>query len=96
VKLKFTFKQMDSMESIKEYAELKSEKLSKFIQHPIDLHYFFSEEHGKFHTEMTLLADHNKYVSTGVDSSEETSVDMATEKMVAQLRKHKSKVQHYH
>jgi putative sigma-54 modulation protein len=92
MKVAFTFKNVEQHVLVKEHAEDKAEKIKKYVQHPIDMHFFVTQENAEVSTEITLLADHGRYSAKAIEAEALTSVDQAMHKLEAQLRKHKDKV----
>lgn len=91
MKLTFTFRHMSGDDELKAYADKKSQKIKKFMKHPIDLHFFFSQQNSQHRTEITVLADHMNYAAEAIEGNKFASVDQALERMESQLRKHKEK-----
>ena len=94
---KFTFKHLQALESIEEYARHRSEKIAKFAMHKdIKAHFIF--ETTKDYQQAEILLDSGKFHMSAVAKEQDlyTAIDKAIHRIETQLSKNKEKVQDHH
>ncbi len=87
-----TFRHMDSTETLKDYAQQKSQRLSKYLVEPVEIHWVLSVEKIRHIAEATIVA---KDVSIKAQESTHemyAAIDAATSKLETQVKKHKEKI----
>lgn len=85
----FSFKHMESSDSLRKYAEEKCEKLMKFFEGKIHLTWTFEKEHGEFIAHCHLLGNHMDFFGEGKANEAYATVDLAIAKIEKQVKKHK-------
>ena len=94
---KFTFKHLEPLDSITNYAESRFEKLDKFaMSKEMKIHFIFSVQKSDQTVEVLIDNGHNHYNVVATDPTLYTAIDKAVEKVGRQLAKHKEKVQNHH
>ncbi|QRN95818.1 ribosome-associated translation inhibitor RaiA [Archangium violaceum] len=96
MQLNITFRQFGSSDSLKEYAKEKVERVNKYLDRAGEAHVVLSLERHLHHAEITIHS--GSWVLRGRDKSEDmyASIDMAMDKIEAQLRKYKEKIKNHH
>ncbi len=87
-----TFKHMDTSDALRDYAEEKTERLSKYLSEPIEVHWFLSVEKIRHIADATVVA-----MGVTIKAQESTqdmysAIDAVADKLEKQVRKHKEKV----
>lgn len=85
----FSFKHMESSDSLRQYAEEKCEKIRKFFDGKIHLTWTFEKEHGEFIAHCHLLGNHMDFFGEGKANDAYATVDLAVAKIEKQVKKHK-------
>ncbi|MCC6276347.1 MAG: ribosome-associated translation inhibitor RaiA [Oligoflexia bacterium] len=94
---KFTFKKMEALESIKDYALNRINKMEKFALHKEPrVHFIFSVQKADQIAEVTLDAGQHHYAAKAKDPVLYAAIDKVVDKLERQLMKHKEKVQAHH
>lgn len=90
-----TFRHLPSSDALRDYAEEKAQKFSKYLLEPIDIHVILLVEKIRQIVEVNVQSKH--FTAHAVEESQDmyTSIDNVTEKVEAQLRKHKEKIKHH-
>lgn len=90
-----TFRHLESSEALKSYVESKTEKFEKFLHEPIEVHVVLEVQKIRQLAEATITAKNFKF--HGVEESENmyASIDLLTDKIERQLRKHKEIVKEH-
>lgn len=91
-----SFRHMDSSEALKEYAIEKSDRLLKYLQEPIEVHWVLSVEKIRHAADATVVANGVKIKANEETKDSYSAVDMVIDKLEKQLRKHKEKVKDHH
>ena len=94
---KFTFKHLEPLDCIKDYALSKMDRLEKFSLHKEErIHFIFSAK--KEIQTAEILVDigpvHHSAIAT--EDTLYAAIDSAMDKMERQLQKHKEKLQDHH
>lgn len=97
MEFKFTFKHLEPLQSITDYAQGRFEKLEKFaMSKEMKIHFIFSVQREDQTAEVLIDYGTNHYTATAKDPTLYTAIDKAVEKVERQLLKHKEKVQNHH
>jgi putative sigma-54 modulation protein len=95
--LNVSFKHMDSSNTLRAYAEEKSERLKKYFKGKITITWNFVIENQTRVAHCHLLGNHMNYFAESANGDFYASVDEAIERIERQLRKHKEIVKdHLH
>ncbi len=87
-----TFKKMDSSEPLKTYVDKKLEKFDRLLESPAEAHVVLSIEKIRHIAEITLTCDRLKIHAKEASENMYASIDTLTDKVRAQLKKHKEKL----
>lgn len=93
---KFTFKHMQALESIEEYAKHRIEKISKYTLHKeLKVHFIFETQ--KTYQKAEILIDSGKFHMSAEAREEDlySSIDKAVSRLEKQLVKNKEKIQEH-
>lgn len=94
---KFTFKHLEPLESITQYAQSHIEKLEKYKLHKdMKVHFIFSVQKEAQLAEVLVDSGGQHYTATASDPTLYAAIDMVVDKIDHQLRKHKDKIQNHH
>ncbi len=90
-----TFRHMESTEALKNYAEQRTEKLTKYLVEPVEVHWVLSVEKFRHKAEATLVAK-----NLSIKAHEETeemysTIDNLVAKLEKQCKKHKEKTKQH-
>jgi putative sigma-54 modulation protein len=96
MQLNITFRQFGSSDALKEYAKEKVERVNKYLDRAGEAHVVLSLERHLHHAEITIHS--GSWVLRGREKSEDmyASIDLAMDKIEAQLRKYKEKIKNHH
>jgi putative sigma-54 modulation protein len=96
MQLNITFRQFGSSDALKEYAKEKVERVNKYLDRAGEAHVVLSLERHLHHADITIHS--GAWVLRGKDKSEDmyASIDLAMDKIEAQLRKYKEKIKNHH
>jgi putative sigma-54 modulation protein len=96
MQLNITFRQFGSSEALKEYAREKVERVNKYLDRSGEAHVVLSLERHLHHAEITIHS--GSWVLRGREKSEDmyASIDLAMDKIEAQLRRYKEKLKNHH
>lgn len=91
--LSVTFRHMDAIDPLKEYAVEKLQKIRKYFPDPIQAHVVLSTEKHLHHADVNVTL-HNGIVLKGRESTEDmySSVDLVMAKIERQVRKYKERI----
>lgn len=92
----FTFRNLNSSESIKEHTRQKILKLDKYLLKPLSAHVVLSIDRHEHKAEITLVDMGREYVSIEKSTDMMASIDSAIHKIETQLRKTKEKIKNHH
>lgn len=89
----YTFRNLETTEALRDHAESKLERLSRYLIKPIKAHVIFSLD-DKFHhkAELTLIDNGVTYVGSDKSTDMYQSIDRAFEKIEKQLKKQHDKI----
>jgi putative sigma-54 modulation protein len=94
---KFTFKHLQPLESIENYAMTRIGKVDKLALHQEPkVHFIFSVQREDQVAEVIVNAGHIHLTAKAKDPTLYAAIDKAVDKMERQLHKHKEKVQNHH
>ena len=97
MELHYSFKQMDPSDSLREYTQEKSLKLTKYFHGKSHVTWTFSIEKLNRIVHCHLVGNHMDYFGEAMSEDFHTSIDSALEKIEKQIRKHKEIVKdHLH
>jgi putative sigma-54 modulation protein len=89
MRIAFTFRNIDSSDSLKNYASEKLSKLQKFMRAPLDLDVTYSMERHLHQVEVVLRSDGHTYIATEQTEDMYASIDKATDCLDQQVRRSK-------
>ncbi|CAG1066401.1 Ribosome hibernation promotion factor [uncultured bacterium] len=90
-----TFRHMDSSEPLKLYAEEKSERLSKYLAEPVEIHWVLSIEKIRHIADATVTANGVTIKAQGDTQDMYAAIDIVLDKLLGQAMKHKDKVKEH-
>jgi putative sigma-54 modulation protein len=90
----YTFRNVDSNETLKDYAREKLERINKYFPDPIKAHIVFSQQRGYLFDVDVLITLHNGLVVKGAEATEDmhSSIDLVMAKIERQLRRFKDRI----
>ncbi len=91
-----TFKNIDSSDAVRDHAVDKSQRFSKYVSGVIEVHWFLSVEKIRHQADVTIMANGVKIQAHEVSEDMYSAIDMASDKLEKQLRKHKDKITDHH
>lgn len=96
MQLNITFRQFGSSDALKEHVREKVERVNKYLDRAGEAHVVLSLERHLHHADITIHS--GSWVLRGRDKSEDmyASIDMAMDKIEAQVRKYKEKLKNHH
>ncbi|HXI10936.1 MAG TPA: ribosome-associated translation inhibitor RaiA [Thermodesulfobacteriota bacterium] len=86
-----TFRHMESSDALRKYAEEKSERLVKFLNEPIEIHWVLSVEKIRHIADTTVVANGATIKAQSNTQDMYSSIDTVMDKLEKQVRKHKEK-----
>ena len=86
-----SFKHLDVVESVKERAEKKTEKIKKFIKDITNINYTFSKDKLNHILEIVANAKGSQFIATAETSDYNLAIDECVDKIISQVKKHKDK-----
>jgi putative sigma-54 modulation protein len=87
MEIKVTFRHGEHDEELKDYAEKAIDKVTKFLYRPIEAQVLFIKEKSRRITEVTILADHNKFFASEQGEDFYLTFDKVIDKVEAQVKK---------
>lgn len=95
MQVNITFRHLESTEALKSYAREKVEHVQKFIDRPSEAHVVLYVDNLEHHADINLKA--GPFHLRGQAKSEDmyASIDLATDKIQKQLKKHKDKLRNH-
>ncbi len=92
MRINFTFRNLDSSDSIRHYASEKIARIQKYLRAPLDAEVTVSTERHLHRVDLSVSADGHHYV--GHEESEDmyASIDKAMDKLVRQVRETKATI----
>jgi len=96
MQLNITFRNLDSSDSLKEYAQDKVERVHKYLDRAGEAHVVLSLERHLHHADITIQS--GAWLLRGRETSEDmyASIDLAMDKIERQLRRYKEKLKTHH
>jgi putative sigma-54 modulation protein len=96
MQLNITFRNLDSSDSLKEYAQDKVERVHKYLDRAGEAHVVLSLERHLQHADITIQS--GAWLLRGRETSEDmyASIDLAMDKIERQLRRYKEKLKTHH
>lgn len=95
MKVSFTFKHVDTSESLMNYAEERLEKVEKFELQPMDVHFVISKDNHECAVEVAVLEGRRKFKASAISDDFYRSVEMVTNKLLRQMAKDKRRLKHH-
>lgn len=89
--MNFVFKKLSPTEALKSHLEKKVEKFQKYVNYPMEIHVILSLEKPFHAAEITCHAEHRHLVAVAKSKDLYESIDMAVNKIEAQLKKEREK-----
>ena len=91
-----TFRHVESTEALKDYAvEKVSRTCGKYLRDPLDAHVVLSVVKQRHLAEINVRAKHFDISAHERTQDLYSAIDLATDKLEAQLRKHKDRINHH-
>lgn len=87
---------MNASDAIRNHIDAKFEHIQKFLIKPIEVHVTLSVEKFRHTAEIVLSEQHFQAKAKEVTDDMYLSIDRALDKIEAQVKKHKEKVQEHH
>src|SRR5947208_1261267 len=96
MQLNITFRNLDSSDSLKDYAKEKCERVHKYLDRAGEAHVVLSLERHLHHADITIMS--GAWLLRGREKSEDmyASIDLAMDKIERQLRRYKEKLKTHH
>jgi putative sigma-54 modulation protein len=97
MELNITFRHMEPIDTLKDYAREKVERANKYLDRAGDAHVVLSiEARHLHHADITIHS--GSFVLRGREKSEDmyASIDLAMDKIERQLRRYKERLKHHH
>lgn len=94
--MNITFRHLDPIDSLKNYAQEKVERVNKYLDSASEAHVVLSLERHLHHADITIHS--GPYVLRGREKSEDmyASIDLAMDKIERQLKRYKEKLKSHH
>src|SRR5215469_11069891 len=91
-----TFRNLDAIDSLKDYANEKVERVKKYLDRAGEAHVVLSLERHLHHADITIHS--GAFLLRGREKSEDmyASIDLAMDKIERQLRRYKEKLKRHH
>lgn len=96
MQLNITFRHLDPIDSLKNYAREKVDRAHKYLDTAGEAHVVLSLERHLHHADITITS--GAFVLRGREKSEDmyASIDLAMDKIERQLRRYKERLKHHH
>lgn len=96
MQLNITFRHLDPIDSLKNYAREKVERVNKYLDKATEAHVVLSLERHLHHADISIHSGH--FLLRGKERSEDmyASIDLAMDKIERQLKRYKEKLKHHH
>ncbi len=91
--LSITFKNIDSSEHLKKYAQEKLDRLDKLLDHPGSADLVLRLEHQSRVAEVSLKSNHISIHAKEENTGMHAAIDLVTDKLKRQITKNKEKLQ---
>ena len=94
MQLDVTFRNIDSSDALKTYANQKVERVKKYVDRPMEAHVVLSTERHEMHADIQIHVHQSNLVLRGksVHNDMYAALDLAIDKIERQLRRYKSKL----
>lgn len=96
MQLNITFRQLDPIDSLKNYTREKVERVNKYLDKAGEAHVVLSLERHLHHADISIQS--GSFLLRGREKSEDmyASIDLAMDKIEKQLKRYKEKLKHHH
>ena len=94
--IKITYKHLESTPALDEMTERKSEKLKKYFDGKLNLHWNFCVEKQNHIAHCHLTGSHMDYFAEATTSSIYSSIDAVVMALEKQIRKNKEQLKNHH
>lgn len=96
MQMNITFRHLDPIDSLKNYAREKVDRVNKYLDRTTEAHVVLSLERHLHHADITIHS--GTYVLRGKEKSEDmyASIDLAMDKIERQLKRYKEKLKAHH
>jgi putative sigma-54 modulation protein len=96
MQLNITFRHLDPIDSLKNYAREKVERVNKYLDKATEAHVVLSLERHLHHADISIHS--GNFLLRGKERSEDmyASIDLAMDKIERQLKRYKEKLKHHH
>ena len=91
-----TFRHLDSSDPLKEYATDKTERLTKYLLEPVEVHWVLSVEKIRHTAAATVTANGLRIKAQEETADLYSAIDSVLDKLENQVRKHKEKLKDHH
>lgn len=96
MQITITARHFDLTNAIKDHIEESSERLDRYFDHIMNVHFILVLENNQSHVEMVLHAPRNIFRTDALDKDMYLAIDSAIDKMEAQVKKLKDKWTDHH
>ena len=86
MRVSFTFRNLESSEALKNYANEKIAKLQKYLHAPLDAEIILSMERRLHRVDVSVLADGERYAGHEASDNMYASIDGVLDKLLRQVR----------
>ncbi|MGE0787173.1 MAG: ribosome-associated translation inhibitor RaiA [Sandaracinaceae bacterium] len=86
MKVNFTFRNVESSENVKRYAQEKIAKMQKYLRSPLTADVILSIERHHQRVELSVRADGERYAANHESEDMYASIDLAIDKIDRQIR----------
>ncbi len=90
-----TFRHLEPSQAVKDYVQSKTEKFYKFLHEPIEVHVILEVQKLTHKAEVNVRAKNVKYHGVEESPNLYASIDLVTEKIARQIKKHKEIVKEH-
>ncbi len=95
MKITVTFRHMETSPALQEYVAHRIDLMSKFLIKPTDVHVIMSVEKHRHRAEVVLHEQNFRATADEVSDDMYKSLDVALDRIVTQVKKHKEKIQEH-
>lgn len=96
MQVSITFRHMNASDAIRNHIDSKLEHMKKFLIKPVEVHVILAVEKFRHTAEIVLSEQHFQAKAKEVTDDMYLSIDRALDKIEAQAKKHKEKIQEHH
>jgi putative sigma-54 modulation protein len=86
-----TFRHVRPTDALRRYAETKTERLQKFVHHPLDAHVVLEVDKHRHIAELVVAADRMRFTATEETGDLYSAIDLAMAKVERQVAKRTTK-----